>query len=78
MSNISIIQETIELISKLPDNKLIEVRDFADFLLKKYEDRAITENIKDLVSKSMTFDFLNEDDDLYTVNDLKEKYYAER
>lgn len=78
MSNISIIQETIELISKLPDNKLIEVRDFADFLLKQYEDRAIIENIKDLVSKSMTFDFLNEDDDLYTVNDIKEKYYAKR
>jgi hypothetical protein len=61
-------------ISRLPDNKIQEVNDFADFLLSKIDDHITVEGIQKLMSDSKAYNFLKDDDDLYTVNDLKEKY----
>ncbi|MBN1416740.1 MAG: DUF2281 domain-containing protein [Bacteroidales bacterium] len=61
-------------IALLPDNKNQEVNDFADFLLSRIDDQITVEAIQKLAANSKAFGFLKEDEDLYTVNDLKEKY----
>lgn len=69
-----LIQRTINNLSKLPDQKLKEVSDFAEFLLSKFEDRLLTEGIQKLTMSSKSFQFLEDEEDLYTEADLKEKY----
>ena len=41
MTREAIIQKTVATLSKLPQNKVEEVADFADFLLKQQEDADI-------------------------------------
>ncbi len=64
----------INKIKLLPDLEIKEVNDFADFLLSKIDDKIILEGIQKLVSDSKSYDFLKNDEDLYSVNDIKEKY----
>ncbi|MEN8157696.1 MAG: hypothetical protein ABFS10_12160 [Bacteroidota bacterium] len=61
-------------IRRLPDTDIKEVDDFAEFLLSKIDDQIIREGIPKITAESRSFDFLNDEEDLYTVNDLKEKY----
>jgi len=58
----------------LPDIKIMEVNDFADFLLSKIDDKITLEGMQKLTSDSKAFDFLKDEENLYSVNDLKEKY----
>jgi hypothetical protein len=74
MKRETLIKKTIDNLSKLPDNKLKEVSDFTEFLLKKIENQIITEGIQKLTSDSKAFSFLEDDEELYSVKDLKEKY----
>ena len=74
MTRQAIIERTVQIINQLPQEKASEISDFADFLIKKYEDQQIIENIQKLVTESKTFSFLNEEEDLYSISDLKEKY----
>jgi len=69
-----LIDNVIKKIRLLPDIKIKEVHDFADFLLTKIDDKITLEGIQKLTSNSKAFDFLKDEEDLYTVNDLKEKY----
>lgn len=74
MTRQAIIEKTIKAINQLPEDKAEEISDFADFVIKKFEDNRITQSIQQLVLKSNAFDFLNDEEDLYSSNDLKEKY----
>lgn len=74
MSKKALLNNIANTIAKLPDDRIREVNDFADFLLKKYEEEMLQKGITDLISKSKTYDFLKEEEDLYTLNDLKERY----
>ena len=69
-----LIDDVIKKIRLLPDIKIKEVHDFADFLLTKIDDKFTLEGIQKLAKDSKAFDFLKDEEDLYTVNDLKEKY----
>ena len=69
-----LINKTINNIQKLPASKLKEVNDFVEFLLNKIDDQMITEGIREIASASESFNFLNDEPDLYSVNDLKIKY----
>ena len=69
-----LIKNALKKINKLPNAKLEEVNDFADFLLSRLDDQLINENIKELTSNSSSFDFLKEEEDLYDESDLKEKF----
>ena len=69
-----LIDNTINKIRQLPDKKIKEINDFADFLLSKIDDKIIQEGIQKLTSESKSFDFLNNEEDLYSINDLKERY----
>ncbi len=69
-----LIKNTIDNLTRLPNQKIKEVSDFADFLLSKTENQLLTEGIKNLTVEAKAFKFLEEDEDLYSVADLKEKY----
>lgn len=65
-----LLQRTIDNLSKLLDQKLKEVSDFAEFLLSKLEDTLLTEEIQNVAMSSKPFQFLEEGEDLYTEADL--------
>lgn len=74
MSKQAIIERTLRAIHQLPEDKAEEISNFADFIFKKFEENQITESIQRLASESNVFNFLNEEEDLYSIKDLKEKY----
>ncbi len=74
MSRETLIQDTIVRLSKLPNEKLKEVSDFAEFLLGKVEKEVFNEGILKVAASSTSFKFLEEEEDLYTIEDVKEKY----
>lgn len=74
MTREAIIQRTVNVINQLPQEKATEISDFADFVIKKYEDQVLTDSIQKLTSESKVFAFLNDEEDLYTLTDLKERY----
>ena len=69
-----LIDNTINKISQLPETKIQEVNDFADFLLSKTEAKILQEGIQRMVAESKSFDYLKDEEDLYTLQDLKERY----
>ena len=74
MTRETLIKKTIDNLSKLPDQKLKEVSDFAEFLINRIENQFMIEGIEKLVSTSKTYKFLEEEEELYSVEDLKVKY----
>ena len=67
-----LIKETIEKIQRLPDIKIKEINDFADFLLSRIDDKILLEGVQRLTSESKAFDYLKNEEELYTLNDIKE------
>jgi hypothetical protein len=78
MNKQAIIERTLRAINQLPADKAEEISVFADFLIKRYEEQTLTEGIQKLTADSQSFDFLNEEEDIYTEDDLKEIYNAQR
>ncbi|MBW7891670.1 MAG: hypothetical protein H3C48_11745 [Chitinophagaceae bacterium] len=74
MTRRAIIERTIRAINQLPDEKAKEISDFVDFVMKRHEETQLTEGIQKLTAQSQTFDFLNDEEDLYSEADLKEVY----
>ena len=74
MTREAIIQKTVDVLHALPADKIEEVSDFADYILKKYDDRLLQQGMQALIEKSDTFNFVEEEQELYTVKDLKERY----
>ncbi len=73
-----LIKHTVDNIEKLSDQKLQEASDFIEFLLNKVETDQINLGIQKLVQESNAFQFLHEEEDIYTVSDLKEIYNNEK
>lgn len=69
-----IIDRTLKAINQLPDDKAEEISDFADFVIKRYEEHRLTAGIQQLTSDSQAFEFLNKEEELYSEADLKEVY----
>ncbi len=74
MTRQTIIERTIKAINQLPEEKAEEISDFADFISKRYEEYQLSKGIQKLTSDSTAFAFLNDEEDLYSVADLKEVY----
>lgn len=75
MTRQEIIERTVQAINQLPNDKAEEISDFADFITKKYEEQLITESIQHLVSESNSYSFLKDEEDLYSIGDLKQLYH---
>ena len=71
MTRQAIIERTLKALSQLPKDKVEEISNFADFLLKRHEERQLTEGIQKLTATGQAFAFLNDEEDLYTEADLK-------
>lgn len=69
-----IIERTMKAISQLPEDKAAEISDFADFVFKRYEEQQITKGIQKMISESQAFNFLNDEEEIYSLADLKEVY----
>jgi hypothetical protein len=76
MTRQAIIQHTADILSKLPQDKAEEISDFADFVMRRYEEHLLAQGIQKINADSSSFDFLTNDDDLYTEADLKVVYNA--
>ena len=74
MTRKDIIEKTVNAINRLPDDKAEEILNFADLIIKKYEEKNLAKNIMHLSSTSHALNFLNEEEELYSSDDLKEKY----
>lgn len=74
MTRQAIIERTIRAINQLPEDKAEEISTFAEFVMKQYEEHRLTQGIQKITSGSAAFDFLNEEEDLYSESDLKERY----
>ena len=74
MSKQEMIDKTIAALQKLPADKVAEVSDFTDFILQRNIDKQIVEGIQQLSSQTKSYQFLEEEEDLYTVNDVKAPY----
>lgn len=69
-----IIDRTLKAINQLPDDKAEEISDFADFVIRRYEEHRLTSGIQQLTSESKAFEFLDNEEELYSETDLKEVY----
>ncbi len=78
MNRQAIIEKILKAIRLLPENKAEEISDFADFVIKKYEEQKLTDAIRQIVTDSKVFAFLESEEELYTVADLKEVYNGKR
>ncbi len=74
MSRAEIIEKTINALNRLPESAGEEVADFADFMVKKTEDEQLQKGIQRIVENSDAFAFLHDEEELYTLDDLIEKY----
>lgn len=74
MTREMMIERTMKAINQLPEDKAEEIVDFAEFIIKRCEEQILTEGIQQLTSNSKAFDFLNEEEEIYSMSDLKEVY----
>lgn len=68
------VEKALQTINQLPEDKISEVVDFASYILKKHEETVMKKGIERLVETSEAFAFLHDEEDLYTLGDLKERY----
>lgn len=78
MKKDELVNKTLKNIKKLPKNKVEEVNNFIEFLLSRIDNQLINDEIQNLVMKSDTYVFLKDEPEIYSVNDIKEKYNAKR
>ena len=69
-----LVKNTIGKLAQLPKRGVQDVSDFVEFIIRKTDDKMITEGLQQLSSISHTYDFLNDEPELYTVNDLKVRF----
>ncbi len=74
MTKQKFIETTVNALNNLPEDKAKEISDFAELLLKKYEETYITESMKKMVDSSKSFGFLQREPDLYSEKDLIKVY----
>ena len=74
MSKKELIKQTINQLEKLPTEKIEEVYDYAEFICKRFEETSLIKGLTALNANSKSFAFLNEEEDLYSVEDLKERF----
>lgn len=74
MTKQTIIEKTVLIINQLPEDKAEEIFDFADFLMKRHEEYSLNKDIQNMLSQGNSFDFLNQEEELYSEEDIKEKY----
>ncbi|MBZ9630007.1 MULTISPECIES: DUF2281 domain-containing protein [Salegentibacter] len=74
MKKQAILKKTMQDISRLPEWRIREVSDFVEFLLQKSEEKELVNDLQSNAAKSKSFHFLEEEEELYSDEDLTEKF----
>jgi len=69
-----LIHKTFDYLNRLPTDKVIEVAEFVEFLDQKHEEYILKKGIQTLMSDSKSYQFLEEEEELYTLDDLKMRF----
>lgn len=77
MNREKLLENTQKYLNALPDDKITEVYEFVEFLYRKHEEYVLKKGIHKLESHSKSYEFLKDEEDIYTVNDIKERYDEE-
>jgi hypothetical protein len=72
MERQQVIDKTIKYLKILPENKIEEALDYIEYLYNKNEDAVLAEEMTRLSAESGSFDFLEDEEELYTYDDIKE------
>ena len=59
---------------RLPTEKIEEVYDYAEFISKRFEETSLIKGLTVMNTNSKSFAFLNDEEDLYSVEDLQERF----
>ena len=74
MSREELIKIIMENINQLSDKRIQEVADYVSVLKSKLDDKIIDSGSKTLVSTTKDYDFINDEEEFYQIDDLKESY----
>ena len=74
MSKQELMEKTMAAFQKLPADKIAEVSDFIEFILQRNEDSQVVAGIKQMSAQSKSYQFLDEEEELYTLQDVKAPY----
>ena len=66
----ALINRTVKTLSKLSNEKVKEVSDFTEYIFKKYDEEMMQKGIEKLVSNSNAFQFLKDEEDLYSAKNI--------
>jgi len=74
MSKEELIHKVILTLQKLPPEKISELNDYAEYIFQKFEEEMLQKGVQQLTTEANAFQFLAEDEAIYSTKDLKEKY----
>jgi hypothetical protein len=69
-----LVKNTIGKLEQLPARRIHEVIDYVEYIIQKSHDDMIVEGLQQLSSISRANDFLYEEPELYSLNDLKVRF----
>lgn len=72
MNKEKVLKNTIQKLRQLDERNLKEANDFVEFLLSKVSERELTREIQQQAERSDSFAFLEDEEQLYSDEDLKE------
>ena len=74
MTRHALIERTLKTINHLPTEKIEEISTYAEFILKRHEEKNLFKGIQKLNTQSTSFDFLYEEEEIYSIADLKSQF----
>lgn len=72
MNKEKVLKNTILKLRQLDERNLKEANDFVEFLLAKVSERELTREIQQQAERSDSFSFLEDEEELYSDEDLKQ------
>lgn len=74
MTTKELIHKTVKYLESLPEERVVEAADFVEYLYHKTDEQLLQKGIQKIMNDSESFKFLKNEEELYTVKDLKVKY----
>ena len=69
-----LMQKTIRKIEQMPAVQVQKVDDFVEYIIHSTNDALITGGLQHLATRGHTYDFLYDEPDLYSLDDLKVRF----
>jgi hypothetical protein len=69
-----LIEKAIRYLNRLPEKKAADALGYIESLYEEKDDALLSKGITRLAEQSQSLAFLDDEEDIYTVSDLKERY----